>query len=209
MLKNKGLVFILFLILGIGSQIFVLISPDEVLLNWYSSDDAFYYFKTAQNIAEGRGITFDGFSPTNGFHPLWMVVCIPVFALARFNLYIPLRVLVFILILLNAGTGYFIFCLFRKKSIWIALLAGMFWMFYLPIHEKTTQMGLETGLTAFMLALYLHKVNDINWKSGDKKVYSQLSVVGLAGLGLLLSRLDNIFLLITIGVWIVFHGKKS
>jgi hypothetical protein len=35
-------------------------------------DDSFYYLKTAMNIAEGHGATFDQINPTNGFHPLWM-----------------------------------------------------------------------------------------------------------------------------------------
>lgn len=36
-------------------------------------DDAFFYVKTAQNIAAGLGSTFDGVNATNGYHPLWMV----------------------------------------------------------------------------------------------------------------------------------------
>jgi hypothetical protein len=207
-LKNKSLIFALFLVLGLISQFFVLIASDEVLLNWFSSDDAFYYYKTAQNITEGKGITFDGFSPTNGFHPLWMAVCIPVFALARYNLYLPLRVLVLILIGLNAGTGYFIYRIFEKKSVWVGFLSAFSWMYFLPIHVKTTQMGLETGLTAFMLAFFLFQNTRINWDAPRKQIRSQLALTGLVGLGLLLSRLDHIFLLITIGVWNIFHGEK-
>ena len=30
--------------------------------NWFVRDDAYYYFKVAQNISEGRGSTFDGSS---------------------------------------------------------------------------------------------------------------------------------------------------
>lgn len=40
-------------------------------------DDSFYVFRTAENIAAGRGVTFDQINPTNGFHPLWMVVAVP------------------------------------------------------------------------------------------------------------------------------------
>ncbi|RIK27074.1 MAG: hypothetical protein DCC54_04475, partial [Anaerolineae bacterium] len=50
--------------------------------SWFIRDDAYYYFKVAQNISEGLGSTFDGINPTNGYHPLWMLVCIPIFALA-------------------------------------------------------------------------------------------------------------------------------
>ncbi|MGZ4726103.1 MAG: hypothetical protein ACXWB2_00140, partial [Acidimicrobiales bacterium] len=37
-------------------------------------DDAFYYFGIARNVAHGHGSTFDGIDPTNGYHPLWMLV---------------------------------------------------------------------------------------------------------------------------------------
>lgn len=49
--------------------------PTLIMLN--VPDDAFYYFKIAQNIAAGRGSTFDGLHPTNGYHPLWMGLLIP------------------------------------------------------------------------------------------------------------------------------------
>src|SRR5574340_95737 len=50
---------------------------------WFICDDAYYYYKVAQNISEGRGSTFDGIHPTNGYHPLWLAICIPIFALAQ------------------------------------------------------------------------------------------------------------------------------
>lgn len=43
-------------------------------------DDAFYYFQIARNLANGRGASFDGLSPTNGFHPLWLALITPLFA---------------------------------------------------------------------------------------------------------------------------------
>ncbi|MCU1370340.1 MAG: hypothetical protein JWO77_1534 [Ilumatobacteraceae bacterium] len=38
-------------------------------------DDAWYYFGIARNVAEGRGSSFDGLNATNGYHPLWLLVC--------------------------------------------------------------------------------------------------------------------------------------
>jgi hypothetical protein len=46
-----------------------------------TQDDGFYYFKIAQNLAAGRGSTFDGLHGTNGYHPLWLLVLSVVFAL--------------------------------------------------------------------------------------------------------------------------------
>jgi hypothetical protein len=41
------------------------------------SDDAFYYQVIARNIAQGKGVTFDGISLTNGFHPVYLGILIP------------------------------------------------------------------------------------------------------------------------------------
>ncbi|HEY3832589.1 MAG TPA: hypothetical protein VGO03_09875 [Acidimicrobiia bacterium] len=46
-------------------------------------DDAYYYFKIAQHVVAGDGSTFDGISHTNGYHPLWLIVLIPVFAIVH------------------------------------------------------------------------------------------------------------------------------
>ncbi|MBN1336047.1 MAG: hypothetical protein JXB39_08815 [Deltaproteobacteria bacterium] len=44
-------------------------------------DDTFYYAQIARNLSTGLGPTFDGFHPTNGFHPLWLGACTALFAL--------------------------------------------------------------------------------------------------------------------------------
>jgi hypothetical protein len=43
-------------------------------------DDAYYYFGIARNVAEGHGSTFDQLNATNGYHPLWLAMAVPVYA---------------------------------------------------------------------------------------------------------------------------------
>jgi hypothetical protein len=207
--KRKYLIFLFFLVINLIPQIFVIISKPDNLMNWFLTDDAFYYFKTAQNIAEGNGITFDGVNPTNGFHPLWMIICVPIFALAKFNLFLPLRVVAIVQIVLNAASGYFLFELISEKiSNKIAWIPAMFWMFYAPIHGITTKLGLETGLTAFLLIYFFYRVSKLSLDTDQKLFNQQLFILGLCGAGVLFSRLDNIFILLMVGVWLVFRGKK-
>ena len=58
-----------------------------VILSWPISpfvlmfDDAFYYFTIARNLVRGLGSTFDSINPTNGYHPLWMGLCMLIFRL--------------------------------------------------------------------------------------------------------------------------------
>lgn len=44
-------------------------------------DDAFYYFTVARNLVETGQSTFDGTYPTNGYHPLWLALLLPLTAL--------------------------------------------------------------------------------------------------------------------------------
>lgn len=42
-------------------------------------DDSFYYFKIASNMAHGEFSTFDGVNLTNGYHPLFVLMIMPVY----------------------------------------------------------------------------------------------------------------------------------
>lgn len=209
-MKKKYLVFIIFLLINLIPHIYVALSPSGNLLNWYLTDDAFYYFKVAQNISEGRGITFDGLGATNGFHPIWMLVCVPVFALARIDLYLPMRVLIIVLAVLNAGSGYFLYRLFAdhlsKKTGWIV---AVLWMFLPSIHGITTKLGVESGLNAFALILFFFCVSRLpQYKQGEKIRSTGLLGISLAAMLVLFSRLDNIFILVMVGLWLVFRNSN-
>jgi hypothetical protein len=56
-------------------HLYKLTLPAQELFSGFFPDDAFYYYKTAINIRNGLGPTFDGVNVTNGFHPLWMAIC--------------------------------------------------------------------------------------------------------------------------------------
>lgn len=45
--------------------------PDNFIV-----DDGYFYPQIARFIIHGQGSTFNGITPTNGYHPLWMIVCI-------------------------------------------------------------------------------------------------------------------------------------
>jgi len=206
--KTHLLILIIFLVLNFIPHIYVSLARPGVLLNWYLTDDAFYYFKTAQNITEGHGITFDGLSPTNGFHPLWMLICIPVFALARFDLYLPLRILVVVQGLLNAVSGYLLYRILANKiSKPLSVLAASIWMFLYPIHSVTTKLGLESGINAMSILWLIFLTSRFQADENDKRS-SSLWLIGLAGVICLFSRLDNIFIVGMIGIWLVFHDTQ-
>ena len=47
-------------------------APDAMLV-----DDAWYYLRTAKNVVDGYGVSFDRVELFNGFHPLWLLTLIP------------------------------------------------------------------------------------------------------------------------------------
>lgn len=174
---------------------------------WFTRDDAYYYFKVAQNISEGHGSTFDGLNPTNGYHPLWMLVCIPIFALARFDLILPLRVLLVVLGGLSAATAVLFFRLLRRVfTPALGAIVAIYWAFNYDILTRVYQQGLETGLAVFCVTLLVYKLYEfeISWRK-QAVTRQQLFTLGFVAMLAALSRLDLIFLAGITGVWIVFR----
>lgn len=176
---------------------------------WFIRDDAYYYFKVAQNITEGHGSTFDGINPTNGYHPLWLVICIPVFALARFDVILPLRVLLMVIAAMQAWTAVLIYRVVRDNlSRAVGILAASFWAFNFYIHYAVYEFGLETPVTALAIVLLIHQLSrfEREWRT---QTIPPGRIVNLALIAVMVmfSRLDLIFLTIITGAWIIFRGK--
>jgi hypothetical protein len=174
---------------------------------WFTRDDAYYYFKVAQNISEGNGITFDGVNLANGYHPLWMLINIPIFALARFDLVLPLRVLILVSGALSAGSAILLYrLLLRILSPPVGVFIATFWAFSIYLHKTVTQFGLETGLTAFsiLLFLYLFEKKERKWRTEPPEIKEILGLGSVAVL-VMFSRLDTVFLVSLFGLYLVFR----
>jgi len=48
--------------------------PVSAAVSQFVVEDIGYYLTTARNAVRGAGVTLDGRNPTNGFHPLWLVI---------------------------------------------------------------------------------------------------------------------------------------
>lgn len=193
------------IIVVMGFHLYAALSaPHNFPSRWFTRDDAYYYFKVAQNISEGHGSSFDGINLTNGYHPLWMLICIPIFSLARFDLILPLRIMLLVMAALSVATSILLFRLLKKQlGLPIAMLAAAFWGLNLEIHAIITQQGMETGIVAFTIVLLLYALQKFDKKPKvTARDYLQLAFLALLAL---LSRLDNIFLVLVVGAWVVFR----
>jgi hypothetical protein len=192
-------------VLGIG--LYAALSDAPNLSNrWFIRDDAYYYFKVAQNISEGRGSTFDGINRTNGYHPLWLWVNIPIFALARFDLILPLRILLVFMSALWASAAILFYRLIGKVfHPAIGAIAAFFWVFSRDILFRVYQQGLESGIAIFFLLLFLYRLSAIERFQAAPLPMRSLIELGVLAVAVLFSRLDLVFLVFLAVFWIVLR----
>ena len=106
--------------------------------------------------------------------------------------------------------GYFLYRLFADQNTrWAGWIAAIFWMFLPSIHSITTKLGLESGLNAFVLIFFIYRISLLLSAPDAKKTRPKdLLGVGLAALLVLFTRLDNIFILVMVGVWLIFRKNS-
>src|SRR5262245_22409778 len=63
-------------LLGIG--LWLCLGPEERIA-YLLFDDAYYYLGVAHHMAQGMGSTFDGINASNGYHPLWCWLLVPLY----------------------------------------------------------------------------------------------------------------------------------
>lgn len=167
------------------------------------TDDAFYYFQIAQNICNGNGVSFDGISPTNGFHPLWMLVLLPVYQIWGEEPIVALRVVQVVCVCLLGLTVWLTFRLVRRR---FGLYAG-FIAVGLSLSALNVNLfvnGLESGLMVLIVWILLDRsyANDLLSPHAAWQGNVQLGV--LIGL-LFLSRLDTAFVVMAVFAVVVVN----
>jgi hypothetical protein len=122
------------------------------------ADDTFYYFQIARNVAIGAGPTFDGLTPTNGFHPLWLLALVPIFAATEAlggGPWIPVRLALTACAALDLLSGWLLHRLIRSFGFpRAAFWASALW-FMAPPTLLLSLRGLESAVAAAMVMLHL------------------------------------------------------
>jgi len=160
--------------------------PIEYLVSHTVSDDAFYYFQTARTISDGGGVSVDGEVWTNGFHPLWMGVLVPLYALGAGDEG-AVHVALTISGAAVALSGVALYATARRLGIseLASLGATALYLFH-PVVTYMSVNGLETGLnlSVFIMTLYFFVRC---WQ--EPATANQILVSAAAGV-LVLSRTD-------------------
>jgi hypothetical protein len=172
-------------------------------------DDAFYYLRIAQNLVAGRGMTFDGAAPTNGFQPLYLLLLTPIVALARGSAAAPIYLSGVLLTGWAIGTAFMLRALLTRLASGAVALFGVLLWAVSPYFILMSVNGLETGVALFFaMALPLAYCVWIRAARppGGKRL---LAFGGLAGLAIL-ARLDLVLLLAAIVAdWLIRERARA
>jgi hypothetical protein len=144
------------------------------------ADDAFYYFVVAQHLVRDGKSTFDGFTFTNGYHPLWMALVTLQYKLFGQSLLLT-RCLEFFL-----GEVALVFTLLLvrlpKLSLSLFFTAGFFFVL-----NRVSFNGMETALFACCFCLYTYV--SIR-RLGESRVAG--AIEGLLAAAVIASRIDSV-----------------
>jgi hypothetical protein len=184
-------------------------APLEWLLRTTLGDDPFYYFTIARSFAHGQGFTFDGVEPTNGFHPLWMAVLVPIFRVPATRAGAVHAVLT-LSALFDAIGVYVLFRLLRTLGVAIAVAAAVVGLYVAsPVLLSTSgpMNGLETALNVALTSTVLLWY----WRarSSDAASRSVSLPLGLSSGLLLLARTDNAVLLLALYAQLLWVARRE
>jgi len=115
------------------------------------TDDAYYYYGVAANVTAGRGFTFDGIHPTNGFQPLWLGMLLPLFAAVPGAEARLIGVLLLQAALLAAG-AWLVWDLLRRRAGASAASLVVLAFFALP-GSRGFWLGMESAIVLVTLAI--------------------------------------------------------
>ncbi len=163
------------------------------LIRDVTSDDAYYYFQIAKNLAAGAGVSTDGETPTNGFHPLWLLLLTPVFAVtqqASLGLHLGLSLSA----VFGTGTVALVYATLRELAVRpAAALAAAAFPAVHPLLVAESVNGLETGLAVFCIAFVVWGF--VRLARQPTPPLRDTALLG-AGAGLMmLARTDTLFVL--------------
>lgn len=170
--------------------------PDK----WFA-DDTYFYLQVAWNFARGLGSTFNGIMPTNGYHPLWMLLCALVYKI------VPSKTggVHGIAVLVSLLDGLMFWTVRRL----LKQVAGDLWIlaFVLLIpFSFQSQLGTEGALSGLFLALVMLHAYEIS----DSPTTQTAWLFNLEAALAVLSRLDNIFIIgfVWVAVWMGMSGEN-
>jgi len=179
----------------------IAVMPAKTWIINLATDDALYYPVVARNIALGLGSTYDGITYTNGYHPLWCWLQVPVaWLLGGLG---SMTYLFFIKLLMVALVAAALVIWARtvsqlSESRWMSasfvLLLGAYWW-----SVRTMYGGMETALVVLCIGICLLLANNL---IRDRSYPTAISL-GVAFAACFLARLDTVFFIAVLAITVL------
>ncbi len=189
--KRERLLLLMTLLLGLSIRLWIAWQPISTLLMKSLTDDAYYYFMIARNTVKLGSVSFDGINPTNGFHPLWWILLLPIFgfpeSVGDFHVNLALSLACFLDVVAIWAIIQIVTTLSRRTI--LGIVAGLIYALN-PMVILQVANGLETSLGMATLCLYW--LAYLRWLSKRGNLSQSILVGVLAGI-MLLARTDSIF----------------
>lgn len=171
-------------------------------------DDAFYYLGIAREIAAGHGSTFDGVTATNGYHPLWLMICAFIAQMLKVtndpgSLLLLLRTVLTFQLLCGVGTAALLaraIAPTRPGTILLPLVLGLPWCIYAMTD------GMESGVVVLSIAAtcWIARRHAIFSSDRADECFAFGAILSMA----LLARLDAALLCISLGVVALIRRER-
>jgi hypothetical protein len=181
--------------------------PSPTWIKNLATDDALYYPTVARNIVNGLGSSYDGITLTNGYHPLWCWLELPIaFATSSLNQMTYLWIVKLLMVVL-VGLCVVVWekVVFRiTGSTWMSstfvVLIGAYWW---SVHVLYS--GMETPLVVLMMGVSLLMAHRLI----DNRSTGTAVALGAAMAFTLLARLDSVFFLGVLGLVVLLKLKAN
>ncbi len=164
----------------------------------FFADDSFFYLEVGRNFALGYGSTFNRLMPTNGYHPIWMLLC------ALLYKFVPGRVaglhgIATLIVALNIAVLTMTARLLARLQApaWIA------WTILIPFLFGL-QLGTESSISATMLAATLLAL----WHFMERPDWRSALAFNLFAAFAVLSRLDSIFVIACLWIGVLVWAAR-
>lgn len=198
---------LLYLVLGIGLLIRIIISfsVEFSIVHGISSDDSYYYFRIAQNIAEGYGSTFDQINQTNGYQPFVLVFLVVIYKIFGQNILIPVIISQILLSFISTFAAYLTYKFVREitGNDYEGLISVVL-IFLNPVLIAINFKSLETNFYWFFLIisfLFFNKfLRNISVKISNYHYFTFGLIISFAAL----SRLDGGFYILAYVIIVLF-----
>lgn len=202
-MKNKTLLLIL--LVGLLIRIIISFSNEYAINHGISSDDSYYYYRVAQNIANGYGSTFDQINKTNGYQPLVLWILVIIYKIFGNDLLTPIIISQIIFSIISTFSAYLTYRLvkeFTGKS--FPALLSTFLLFLNPVIIAINFKALETNFYWFLLiltVLFYRKYLQ------NQVIYIYYFIFGVLIAIAAFARLDGAFYVVAFALYILIFSR--